>query len=396
MDLAECGLKKRKSKTRISRIAQMKREIIKYNVLISSIESLLKDSRARIVQEVNQTIVITNWHIGRYIVEYEQGGKKRAEYGTELLKRLSNDLTKSFGRGYSLRNLKLIKKFYLTFPIWQSVIAQFINQKGQTVFAQSQGSIVQSTASKLHTTSAKSELSKLQSSLAKLSWSHFVRLLSVKNEDERNFYLIETAENNWSVRELNRQINSSLFERLLLSKDKKGVKELSKKGQIVENISDALRDPYVLEFLGLEESTKYSENDLEAAIINNLEKFLLELGKGFSFVARQQRLTSGTDHFRIDLVFYNRLLKSFVLFDLKIGKITHGDIGQMQMYINYYDREIKLENENPTIGILLCKEKDDFVIEYTLPKENNQIFAKEYQLYLPNKDELKKLLQKYL
>jgi len=374
---------------------------VKYNGLISSIETLLKDSRARIVKEVNQTIVITYWHIGKYIVEYEQGGKARAEYGTELLKRLSKDLTKSFGRGYSLRNLKLIKKFYLTFPIGQSMIAQSEKTKGQTPFAlsgkkNSPTMSAQSITSELQSSSTKSELSKMQSAIAQLSWSHFVRLLSVKNEDERSFYLIETAENNWSVRELDRQINSSLFERLLLSKDKKGVKELSEKGQVVENINDALKDPYILEFLGLEESSKYSENELETAIINNLEKFLLELGKGFSFVARQQRFSSGTDHFRIDLVFYNRLLKSFVLFDLKIGKITHGDIGQMQMYINYYDREIKLENENKTIGILLCKEKDNFVIEYTLPENNDQIFTKEYQLYLPNKDELKKLLKKYL
>ncbi len=337
----------------------------KYNGLVSAIETLLKDSRSKIVREVNHTIVITYWHIGRYIVEYEQGGEQKAEYGTVLLKRLAVDLTKSLGKGYSWRNLYNMKQFYSLFPILQTV-------------------------------SANSKLSKVQSVVAQLSWSHFVRLLSVKNEDERNFYLIETAENNWSVRELDRQINSSLFERLLLSKDKKGVKSLSEKGQIIENINDALKDPYVLEFLGLEESFKYSESDLETAIINNLEKFLLELGKGFSFVARQQRFTSGTEHLRIDLVFYNRLLKCFVLFDLKIGKITHGDIGQMQMYINYYDREIKLEEENPTIGILLCKEKDDFVIEYTLPEDNNQIFAKEYQLYLPNKEELKNLLKKYL
>lgn len=379
----------------------MKKEISKYNGLISSIETLLKDSRTRIVREVNQTIVITYWHIGRYIVEYEQGGKERAEYGTELLKRLSKDLTKSFGRGYSYRSLRKIKQFYITFSKWPTMSAKFDsvkwqtssaktkNQKEQSLIDQSQNSIVQSSE-------AQSPSSKVQSVIAQLSWSHFVRLLSVKNEDERNFYLIETAENNWSVRELDRQINSSLFERLLLSKDKKGVKELSKKGQIVENIEDTLKDPYVLEFLGFEESSKYSESELETAIINNLEKFLLELGKGFSFVARQQRFSSGIDHFRIDLVFYNRLLKCFVLFDLKIGKITHQDIGQLQMYVNYYDREIKTDEENPTIGILLCKEKNDFVIEYTLPKENNQIFAKEYQLYLPNKDELKKLLKKYL
>lgn len=379
----------------------MKKEITKYNVLISSIESLLKDSRSKVVREVNQTIVITYWHIGRYIIEFEQGGKERAEYGTELLKRLSKDLTKSFGKGYSWRNLYNMTQFYTLFPILQSVIAKSSISKGQSPITKSDKNNLPTITPEFNNSikqslSAKSPSLKLQSVFAKLTWTHFVRLLSVKNEDERNFYLIETAENNWSVRELDRQINSSLFERLLLSKDKNGVKALAEKGQIVENINDALKDPYVLEFLGLEESSKYSESELEAAIINNIEKFLLELGKGFSFVARQQRFSSGVDHFRIDLVFYNRLLKCFVLIDTKIGKITHGDIGQMQMYINYYDREIALEEENPTIGILLCKEKDDFVIEYTLPEDNNQIFAKEYKLYLPKKEELKKLLKKYL
>jgi len=379
----------------------MKKGILKYKGLFSSIESLLQDSRARVVREVNQTIVFTYWHIGRYIVEYEQGGKERAEYGTELLKRLSKDLTNSFGRGYSLRNLKLIKKFYLTFSIGQTLFAQSEKQKEQTLSAKTKIEkwLTPSANSKntiVASVSAQSELSEVQLAFAKLSWSHFVRLLSVKDEDGRNFYLIESAENNWSVRELDRQINSSLFERLLLSKDKKGVKDLAEKGQIIKNVEDVLKDPYILEFLGLEESPKYSESDLEAAIINNLEKFLLELGKGFSFVARQQRFSSGTDHFYIDLVFYNRLLKCFVLIDLKIGKITHQDIGQMQMYVNYYDRELKVKDENSTVGMILCKEKNDFVIEYTLPEDNNRIFAKEYQLYLPQKEELKKLLQKYL
>lgn len=234
------------------------------------------------------------------------------------------------------------------------------------------------------------------SSISKLSWTHLVRLLSVKNVDERNFYLIETAQNNWSTRELDRQINSSLFERIVLSKDKKTVKELSEKGHEISTQKDLLKDPFVLEFLNIKMDKKYSENELESAIIDNLGNFLLELGKGFAFVARQKRISSGSEHFFIDLVFYNRLLHSFVIIDLKIGKLKHQDIGQMQMYVNYYDREIKTANENPTIGIILCKEKDDFVIEYTLPQDNNQIFAKEYQLYLPNKKELKKLLDPYL
>jgi len=313
------------------------------------------------------------------------------------LKKLAADLTKSFGKGYSYRNLQLIKKFYQKFPIVQSLIAQSKNPIGQSPIAFSENPMMaQFSDNKLQVPPVKSELSKVQSVIAQLSWTHFVRLLSVSNEDERNFYLIETVENNWSVRELDRQINSSLYERLLLSKDKKEVKALAEKGQMVENINDLMKDPYILEFLGLEESHKYSENDLETAIIDNLGKFLLELGKGFSFVARQQRFSADTDHFYIDLVFYNRLLKCFVLFDLKIGKIKHQDIGQMQMYVNYYDREIKTSEENPTIGIILCKEKHDFVIKYTLPENNNQIFAKKYQLYLPKKEELKKLLQQYL
>ena len=313
------------------------------------------------------------------------------------MKKLAADLTKSFGKGYSYRNLQLIKKFYQKFPIVQSLIAQSKNPIGQSPIAFSENPMMaQFSDNKLQVPPVKSELSKVQSVIAQLSWTHFVRLLSVSNEDERNFYLIETVENNWSVRELDRQINSSLYERLLLSKDKKEVKALAEKGQMVENINDLMKDPYILEFLGLEESHKYSENDLETAIIDNLGKFLLELGKGFSFVARQQRFSADTDHFYIDLVFYNRLLKCFVLFDLKIGKIKHQDIGQMQMYVNYYDREIKTSEENPTIGIILCKEKHDFVIKYTLPVNNNQLFAKKYQLYLPKKEELKKLLQQYL
>jgi len=236
---------------------------------------------------------------------------------------------------------------------------------------------------------------KLITSIAHLTWSHFVRLLSIKNEDERSFYIIETAENKWSERELDRQINSSLFERLVLSKDRKAVKELSEKGQIISTEQDLLKDPLVLEFLNIKQDSSYSENELETAIINNLGEFLLELGKGFTFVARQQRISSGTE-LLYRFGFYNRLLRCFVLIDLKIGKLKHQDIGQMQMYVNYYDREIKTENENQTIGIILCKEKDDFVIEYTLPKDNKRIFPNEYKLYLPDKTELQKLLKQYL
>lgn len=347
-----------------------------YINLVEDINALLFSAKQKIERTVNNTMVVTYWHVGQYIVKYEQGGKERAEYGAQLLKRLSADLTKSYGSGYSWRNLYNMTVFYNQFPILQAVTAKSNSEISQSLPAKYSEKAI--------------------SSISKLSWTHLVRLLSVKNVDERNFYLIETAQNNWSTRELDRQINSSLFERIVLSKDKKTVKELSEKGHEISTQKDLLKDPFVLEFLNIKMDKKYSENELESAIIDNLGNFLLELGKGFAFVARQKRISSGSEHFFIDLVFYNRLLHSFVIIDLKIGKLKHQDIGQMQMYVNYYDREIKTANENPTIGIILCKEKDDFVIEYTLPQDNNQIFAKEYQLYLPNKKELKKLLDPYL
>ncbi|MBU4339020.1 DUF1016 family protein [Patescibacteria group bacterium] len=325
-----------------------------YKTLISEIGDILKRGRKLAYQTVNAVLTTTYWQIGRQIVEFEQGGKERAEYGEIIIKQLSVDLTDKFGKGFSQRNLQQIKKFYITFP------------KAQTPSAQS----------------------------FVLSWSHYVRLMSIENPKERNFYEIESEKNNWSVRELCRQFDSSLYERLALSRDKKGIEKLAKQGQIIENPKDLFKEPYVLEFLGLKEDHKYSENDLESALIDNLERFLLELGKGFAFVSRQKRITSGVKHFYIDLVFYNRLLKCFVLIDLKIGELKHQDIGQMQMYVNYFDRKVKEKDENKTIGIVLCKENDHFVVEYTLPEDNNQIFTKQYQLYLPKKEELIEQIKK--
>jgi len=348
-----------------------------YNNLVDTISQIIISAQNNIAKTVNKTMIITYWNVGKYIVEFEQNGKKRAEYGTALLKEIGLDLTARIGKGFSWRNLYNMKRLYLEFPILQTMSAK-------------------SNIDKLQTSSAKLENEILINSMNKLNWSHFVRLLSLKNKDERNFYIIETAQNRWSERELDRQINSSLFERLMLSRDKKKVNELSKKGQLIETEKDILKNPLVLEFLNIRQDSSYSENDLETAIIDNLGKFLLELGKGFSFVARQQRISSGTEHFYIDLVFYNRLLRSFVIIDLKIGKLKHQDVGQMQMYVNYYDREVKTTDENPTIGIILCKENDDFVVEYTLPENNKQIFTNEYKLYLPDKKELKKLLKQYL
>jgi predicted nuclease of restriction endonuclease-like (RecB) superfamily len=217
--------------------------------------------------------------------------------------------------------------------------------------------------------------------------------MRIDNKDERQFYEIEATKNNWSVRELDRQINSSLYERLSISKDKKEIVKLSQKGQIIEKASDLIKDPYILEFLNLPELNSYSETELEEELINKLEHFLLELGKGFTFVGRQVRFTFDEEHFRVDLVFYNRLLKCFVLLDLKIGKLKHQDLGQMQMYVNYYDRYVKLEEENKTIGIILCKDKKDTLVEITLPENNNQIFASKYELILPSKNELKQLIE---
>ena len=230
----------------------------------------------------------------------------------------------------------------------------------------------------------------------KLSWSHYLILMRMENIEERNFYEIESIQNNWSLRELRRQIDSALYERLVLSRDKEKVKELAFKGQVIEKPEDVVKDPYILEFLGLEEQSNYSENKLETEIINNLEKFLLELGKGFTFVGRQVRFTFDEKHFRVDLVFYNRILKCFVLIDLKIGEVTHQDLGQMQMYVNYYDRYVRLPDENKSIGIIICREKNDTLVRLTLPEDNNQIFASKYMTVLPTKEEFKKVLDKNL
>lgn len=273
-----------------------------------------------------------------------------------MLKELSIRLTNKFGKGFSVENLDRMRYFYKTYS----------------------------------KTNSSTVLTNLQFSL---SWSHYLKLMRIDNPEERKFYEIEAIENNWSLRELQRQFDSSLYERLQLSRDKEGIKELSQKGQIIEKAEDVVKDPYILEFLGLQELPQYSESELEQRLIDNLQTFLLELGKGFTFVGRQVRFTFDEQHFRVDLVFYNRLLKAFVLIDLKRGTLKHQDLGQMQMYVNYYDRFVKTEEENPTIGILLCTDKSDAIVEITLPKDNNQIFASKYQTYLPSKEELKQLIE---
>ncbi|MBI0400601.1 PDDEXK nuclease domain-containing protein [Cyclobacterium marinum] len=323
---------------------------------------LLKEARKSVVQTINKTMVYTYFEIGRMIVEEEQNGKERAEYGKQILKDLSKQLSAEFGKGFSVTNLQQMKNFYNVYG------------KQQTVSAESEDVIIPN--------------NNLQ-----LSWSHYLFLMRIDNINERKFYEIEATNNNWSLRELRRQFDASLYERLALSRDKNAIKELSEKGQIIDKAKDSLKDPYILEFIGLPENKKYSESELEQKIIDKLEHFLLELGKGFTFVGRQVRFTFDEEHFRVDLVFYNRLLQCFVVIDLKIGKLTHQDLGQMQMYVNYYDRFVKLDTENKTIGIILCKDKKDTLVEITLPENNEQIFASKYQTVLPSKKELKQLIE---
>ena len=324
------------------------------NSLYNKISSILEESRKFVATTVNTAMVQTYFEIGRLIVEEEQHGNVRAEYGKETLKNLSIKLTANYGKGFSQRNLEQMRQFYL---VYSTQIPQ--------------------------TPSAKFSL----------SYSHYLFLMRIDNPDERKFYEIESSQNNWSLRELKRQFDSALYERLSLSKDKEKVKSLAVQGQIIENPCDIVKDPYVLEFLGLPEKAYYSESELESRLIEKLENFLLELGKGYTFVGRQVRLSFDEKHFFVDLVFYNRLLQCFVLIDLKIGELTHQDLGQMQMYVNYYDRFVKLDHENKTIGIILCKKKSDSLVEITLPEDNNQIFASKYQTVLPNKEDLIKLIQ---
>jgi predicted nuclease of restriction endonuclease-like (RecB) superfamily len=319
--------------------------------LATKISELLISARTKVLQTVNHTMVLTYFEIGRMIVEEEQNGKQRADYGKQIIKSLSERLTHEFGKGFSQRNLEQIRQFYYVYSNTQTLSAEF-----------------------------------------NLSWSHYMKLMRIDNENERNFYEIESFKNNWSLRELNRQYDTALFTRLTLSKDKNEILQLSIKGQTLEKPQDAIKDPYILEFIGLPENSNYSENELEQKLIDKLEHFLLELGNGFTFVARQNRISFDDKHFRVDLVFYNRILKCFVLIDLKIGELKHQDIGQMQMYVNYYDRQIKLEDENKTIGIILCQNKSEAVVEFTLPENNQQIFASKYLTVLPSKETLIQLM----
>lgn len=337
---------------------------------LESVAEVLAQARKNAKTAINLSMVYAYFEIGRMIVEEEQHGANRAAYGTRLLKELSVYLTKKYGKGFSVGNLKNIRQFYKAYAN---------DQIGETVFSQFKNLPAVSTGRRFF-----------------LSWSHYLKLMRITNIDERHFYEIEAVKNDWSLSELKRQYNSSLYERLALSTDKEKVYRLSIEGQTVETPSDAVKDPYVLEFLGLPELPSYSETELESRIIDHLQQFLLELGTGFAFIGRQERFTFNEEHFMVDLVFYNRLLRCFVLFDLKIGELKHQDIGQMQMYVHYYDRKVKLPEENPTIGIVLCKDKNNAIVEMTLPEDNAQIFASKYETVLPSKESLQKLLQEQM
>ena len=331
------------------------------------IAELLDHARMHVQTTVNTTMVYTYYEIGRMIVEEEQQGQGRAQYGAHLLEGLSAYLTNRFGKGFSVTNLKQMRSFYRTYSADQ--IRQMASDEFEALPRASDGNRFP------------------------LGWSHYLKLMRIDNLEERSFYEIEAARNQWSLKEFNRQFGSALYERLALSRDKEGIRELAERGQALEKPADAIKDPLVLEFLGLKEEARYTERELESRIIDHLQEFLLELGRGFAFMGRQVRFTFDYEHFFVDLVFYNRLLRCFVLFDLKMDKLTHQDIGQMQMYVNYYDRKVKLEDENPTIGILLCKEKNNAVVEMTLPEDNDRIYASKFDTVLPSKEELKRLLE---
>ncbi len=316
-----------------------------------NIKEIIETARIHTYRFVNFTMVKTYWEIGQKIVEEEQKGTKRAEYGDYLIPELANKLTMDFGSGFNETNLRFMRRFYSYFPIQYTLCTE-------------------------------------------LTWSHYRLLIRIENLNILNFYMHEAANSSWSVRELERQINSHLYERLLMSKNKDKVKEMSQKGQIIRTPEDLIKDPYILEFMNLKENKDFHEKDMEGILIEKLKNFLLELGKGFSFVARQKRISVEGDNFYIDLVFYNYILKCFVLIDLKTSKLTHQDIGQMDFYVRYFEKEIKTENDNETVGIILCSDKNETMVKYTLLNNNKTLFASKYKLYLPTEDELKKELER--
>lgn len=322
---------------------------------LENIATIIEQARQYIYRNINSAMTATYFEIGKKIVEQEQRGNNRAKYGKAIIKELSVYLTDKFGKGFSETNLRSFRIFYI---IYMDKIQQ------------------------------------MPSAIFKLSWSHYQVLMRIENKKERDFYEIESENQQWSVSQLKRQYSSSLYERLALSRNKKGILKLAEEGHSLSSTKDIVKNPVILEFLGFDEKFEYSESDLESAIISKLQLFLLELGKGFLFEARQKRFTFSEKNYFVDLVFYNRILQCYVLIDIKTGELKHQDIGQMQMYVNYYNRKVKLQFEKPTVGILLCKEKDDNIVKMTLPKKSN-IYASEYKLYLPEKTLLQQKLQEW-
>jgi len=372
--------------------------------LYDRVRGILETARTAVARSVNSAQVVANWMIGREIVEEEQQGSIRAGYGDQLLEELSARLVGEYGRGYSGTNLRWFRQFFLSYPKLTTVrIHHAVRDELTGVSLPGSGGIH-------HAVSDESQAAGLKIPYAprgeswlpgllnpNLSWTHYRTLLRVTKPEARAFYEIEAIKAAWSARELERQINSLLYERLALSKDKKGLMRLASKGQEVQKPADVFKDPVVMEFLGLPESPRLVESRLEEALIGNLQAFLLELGKGFAFVSRQERITLDGDHFYIDLVFYHTVLKCYVLIDLKTGKLTHGDLGQIQFYVNYFDRERRTEGDNPTLGLILCTDKNDAVVKYTLgPDQKRAIFASRYKLHLPTEAELKAELKREL
>lgn len=363
--------------------AKLKHE--RAQAVVARVVAILKEARARVARSVNSTQVVANWLVGREIVEAEQAGTRRATYGAALLKQLSESLTVSFGKGYSVDNLEAFRNFYLAYP-------QLISATPSRKFTLPPISEALSRKSEAGRESAAWGPGRLHTSL---SWSHYRELLRVNRPDARAFYEIETLKNAWSVRELCRQTSSLLFDRLARSKDKAGLLRLATQGQEVVGPIDVLKDPLVMEFLDLPSSPRLVESELEQALIENLTQFLLELGKGFAFVSRQERLTLDGDHFYVDLVFYHVILKCYVVVDLKVGKLSHADLGQIQLYVNYYDRERRTKGDGPTLGLILCSDKNDAVVKYTLGEQQQRnIFTSRYQLHLPTVEELQAELQR--
>lgn len=356
---------------------------VNVDALFERISALIEESRKRVATAVNIAEVYTKYEIGRYIVEDEQEGKARAAYGKQVLPILSQKLTDKFGSGWSLETLKSARKFYSVYApqaIRSTVLTKSDKETGKTNLVNSVDQI---------------QIAPAEPHKFVLSWSHYLVLMRIKDDGARSFYEVECAKQNWAVRWLQRQVGSSLYERIALSSDRDKVVRMAKEGEIIEKPADIIKNPVTLEFLGLKPDAAYSETKLENAIIDKMQTFLLEIGKGFLFEARQKRFTFDEDNFYVDLVFYNRLLQCYVLIDLKVDKLTHQDLGQMQMYVNYYDRYKKQDFEKPTVGILLCKEKNDALVELTLPKDSN-VYAAQYELYLPDKKELQDKLKSWI